>query len=328
MGLRGYIVKRVMYTIILVFVVISLNFMIFMLMPGDPMAMFAQPGKIRDETQRLAIMERFGLNDPMHIRYFKYVKNMLTFDFGVSYRNQMPISEEMGGRLVNTFILVGVSTVLSIIIGVVLGVYSAYKRGGKFDSVNVISALTFYSLPSFWMGMVLLLIFSVHLDWFPIKGFMSETLQAQWPQDWAVIIQDRLWHMFLPVLTLTLFMYGGYLLLTRAVMLETLTDDYVLTARAKGLKERIILFKHALKNASLPLITNIALSFAFVLTGAIITEQVFSWRGMGLWLWNSLSFYDYPVLQALFYLLALCVLAANFIADILYGFIDPRVKYS
>jgi len=327
MGLREYIVKRIIYTVILLFIVITLNFIIFMLMPGDPMAMFAQPGKIRDEAQRQAVMERFGLNDPMYIRYGKYVLNMLTFNFGISYMNQVPVSEEIGDRMIYTFILVGISTVLSIIIGIILGVLSAYKRGGKLDTVNVVSALTFYSLPSFWIGMIFLLVFSVHLHWFPISGFQTVGLNAVWPQDWAVILGDRLWHMVLPVATLTLFMYGGYLLLTRAVMLETLTDDYVLTARAKGLKERTVLFKHALKNASLPLITNVALSFAFVMTGAIITEQVFSWRGMGQWLFKSILFYDYPVLQAIFYLLALVVLAANFLSDILYGFIDPRVKY-
>jgi len=327
MGLREYVIKRIIYIIIVLFVILTLNFVIFWLMPGNPMEMFAQPGKIRNEEQREAIIARFGLNESLSVQFVKYLKNMLTFNFGISYMDQKPVSEEISDRMGNTFILVGISTILSIILGVILGAYSAQKRGGTFDTVNVLFSLTFYSLPSFWIGMIFLLIFGVNLHWFPLRGVQTPELQAQWPQDWAVILQDRLWHMVLPVTTLTLFMYGGYLLLTRAVMIDTLTEDYILTAKAKGLKERVIIFRHALKNASLPLITNIALSFAFMLTGAIITEQVFTWRGMGWWLWNSILFHDYPVLQAIFYLLALCVLAANFIADMLYGFLDPRVKY-
>jgi peptide/nickel transport system permease protein len=183
--------------------------------------------------------------------------------------------------------------------------------------------------------MVLLMVFGVYLGWFPIAGATPREwgdpniwpTPPQWPQDWLEIIRGRLYHMALPVGALFLFQVGGYILLTRAVMIETLTDDYVLTARAKGLPERIVLFKHALKNGSLPLITNIALSFAFMFSGAIITEQVFTYRGMGWWIWNSIAFYDYPVLQAVFYVLALCVVAANFIADVAYGLIDPRVKY-
>jgi len=231
---------------------------------------------------------------------------------------------------------------VAMVVGITLGVIAAHKRGGIFDSSSVFISLATYSLPSFWMGMVALLIFARTLHWFPSSGpYPAEwTMTGYWPQPYIinllgteiaipsiVEIGGRLRHVFLPITVLTLFNYGGWLLLTRATMLETLTEDYIVTAKAKGLKQRTILFKHALKNASLPLITSAALSFGFLLTGAIITEQVFSYPGLGKWIWDAISQSDFPAMQAIFYIIALCVVIANFIADLLYGVVDPRVKY-
>jgi len=335
LGLRQFIIKRVATTIAIVFVIITLNFIIFDLMPGSPLNTYVQPGKIRDPAQLEALKALFGLDQPTHVRYLIYVKNMLTFNLGISFQNQKLVATEMTERLLNTFMLIGMSTILSIVLGIIIGVYAAHKRGSTFDSGSVLFSLTFYSLPSFWIGLVLLMVFSVYLGLFPIAGATPREwgdpniwpTPPQWPQDWLEILRGRLYHMILPVSTLVLFQTGGYILLTRAVMIESLTDDYILTARAKGLNERVVLFRHALKNASLPLITNIALAFGFMFSGAIITEQVFTYKGMGWWIWNSIAFYDYPVLQGVFYVIALCVVGANFIADVLYGLIDPRVKY-
>jgi len=327
MGLRAYILKRVIFSIILLFFVLTLNFIIFELMPGDPMEVFASAKVFTDPAIRDRIAAMFGLDQPLHIRYILYIRNMLTGNFGVSYQHHQEISELLPSRITNTILLVGISTVISIIIGILLGVVAAWKRGSTFDNASVIISLITYSLPSFWMGMIILLIFSHYLGWFPSAGIVPPEWSAHWPTDPLVEISGRLRHLFLPVLTLVLFQYGGYLLLTRATMTEALTEDFILTARAKGLKERTVLYKHALKNASLPLITNIALSFGFMLTGAIITEQVFTYPGLGLWLWHAITFADYPVLQTQFYIIALCVIIANFIADILYGIVDPRVKY-
>jgi len=327
LGLRSYIIKKIIYLIILVFFVITLNFIIFMLMPGDPTAVLASSARLKTQEQVEIVRKLYGLNDPLYVRYFKYLQNMLTFNFGFSYFTGRAVSEEMGMRLTNTLLLVGISTIVSIIIGILLGVIAAAKRGKLFDSFSVTASLITYSLPSFWIGMVLLLIFAVWLRWFPIGGVVPPEWAQNPPSNILVEIQGRAYYLFLPVVTLVLFQYGGYLLLTRAVMLESLTEDYIVTAKAKGVKERVILFKHALKNASLPLITNIAISFGFMLSGAIITEQVFSYPGLGLWLWDAIAFVDYPVLQAMFYIIALCVIVANFIADLLYGVIDPRIKY-
>jgi len=347
MGLRAFIVKRAIYSFFLILFVLSLNFIIFDLMPGNPLEIFTGGLRIKNPEMIEVIKARFGLDRPVHERYVIYLGNMLTGQFGVSFFSGDYVINEVGERLTNTLILMGVVEILSIAIGVMLGVIAAHKRGGVLDSTSVVASLTTYSLPSFWMGMILLLIFYYHLGWFPGAG--------TYPRDWANIyettgglppriilgnllgteisfpslveISGRLWHLFLPTLTLVLFTYGGYLLLTRAAMLETLTEDYIVTLRAKGVSERIVLYKHALKNASLPLITNAALAFGFALSGAIITEQVFTYPGLGQWIWQSISMRDYPALQTIFYLIALCVIFANFLADILYGIVDPRIKY-
>jgi len=342
MGLRGYIVKRIVYMIILMFLVITLNFFIFMLMPGDPTTLFVNPMKFAPEEIE-ALRNQWGLNDPVHVRYIKYVYNLLTWNFGESISTAKPITEEIAKRLPYTIFLIGGSTVLSMIIGILLGVLVAYKRGSLFDDINVSFALTVYSLPVFWMGMVFLMTFSKGLGWFPMAGAYPREwmLPGNWPAPLFSFdlfgqqivfpsfneIYARLRHSVLPMATLTLFQYGGWLLLTRATMIEVLTEDYILTAKAKGVKTRTILLKHALKNASLPLITSAALQFGFMFSGAIITETVYTWPGMGGWIWEAITSLDYPVLQAIFYIIALCVVIANFIADLLYGVIDPRIKY-
>lgn len=340
MGLRAYIAKRIIYSIVLVFFVLTVNFIIFELMPGNPIEFLAGSGRLRAD-QVDVIYELWGFADPLHVRYGKYIVNMLTGQFGISFLSKSSVSLEMSARLSNTLLLVGTSTILSIIIGIFLGVIAAYKRGKLFDSASVLASLVTYSLPSFWMGMIFLLIFSFNLHWFPSAGAVPARWALEWPEPaWKgvilgtevaipslVEIGGRIRHLLLPVVVLTLFSYGGWLLLSRATMLETLTEDYIATARAKGLKERTVLFKHALKNASLPLITSAALSFGFLLTGAIITEQVFTYPGLGKWIWDSIAFADYPVMQAIFFIIALCVIVANFISDILYGIVDPRIKY-
>jgi len=324
MGLRTYIAKRLAYSFILVIFVLTINFVLFEMLPGDPMAMFANPARLNQPQMVDEMKKLWGFDQPLHVRYLTYMQNMLTGNFGISYLSNRHITDEVSDRLLNTYLLVGISTIASIIIGTILGVVAAYKRGTIVDNLLVITSLTTYSLPSFWMGMVFLLIFAFGLHWFP--SGLSSTPFVQFPNIFAYLL-DRMWHLFLPCMTLTLFMYGGYLLLSRATMMEALTEDYIVTARAKGLKERTVLFKHALKNASLPLITNAAISVGFIISGAIITEQVFTYPGLGEWTWKAISFTDFPVLQCIFYLTALSVIVANFIADLLYGIIDPRIKY-
>ncbi len=343
MGFRTYLLKRLINTVVLIVFVIILNFAIFELLPGSQGAISnlvegsrASYGN-KDALQHLEIL--YGLCKgfdaqarciPTSVwdKFTNYFVRMITFDFGQSQQTGHPVLADIvqTGRLVNTLLLLGVSTVISLIIGIFLGVIVASRRGGIVDSAWVTVSLTTYSLPTFFMGLVFILIFAQSLGWFPGGGVTPEIWILGTPplltQIWV-----RMQYLFLPALTLTLFFYGGNLLLTRATMTEALTEDYIVTARAKGLPERTVLFKHALKNASLPIVTNAALAFGSLLGGAIITETVFNWDGMGHWLYNAIGWRDFPVMQAMFYIIALCVIAANLISDIVYGMIDPRIKY-
>jgi peptide/nickel transport system permease protein len=328
MGLRSYVIKRIAYMIVLVWAVITVNFIIFSLLPGNPLEAYVGGMRGIITPERMAqLRAAFGLDRPLHEQYINTIVRLISFNFGVSAHSTAPVSSEIMRRLPNTLILMGLSTVISIIVGTLLGVLTAYKRGGLFDTTMVTASLLTYSVPIFFIGWLLIFIFAIQTNLLPV-GLLQ-------PQEWAhappsnvfVFIAGRLRHLFLPTLELVLFSVGGWILLARACVLETITEDYVVTARAKGLKERTILYKHVLKNASLPIITSVALSFAFMVSGAIITETLFSYDGMGLLTFRALNPPDLPVLQGIFYILALCVILANFIADLLYGIIDPRVRY-
>jgi len=340
MGLRTYLLKRTINTMILILFVIILNFIIFQLMPGvqGAIANLISNPRRTDQTSVERLLQLYNLckefvdgecvPNPIWDRFATYFTNMLTFQFGDSFQTGKSVMHDMveSGRLVNTLFLLGVSTAISLIVGTLLGVLVAARRGSLFDSGWVTVSLMTYSLPTFWMGLIFILVFAQQLDWFPTGG-ITPSIWILGTPPLLEQISVRLQHLFLPALTLALFFYGGNLLLTRATMLEALSEDYITTARAKGLSERSVLFKHALKNASLPLVTNAALSFGGLLGGAIITETVFNWDGLGLWIWNAIGWKDFPVMQAMFYIIALCVIAANFISDVVYGVLDPRIKY-
>ena len=330
MGLRGYILKRFAYTIFLVLFVIIVNWLIFQAMPGVQGAIAALQGNPRSTPKQYQFYQDiYGLNKPPLDRFITYFWSMLTFSFGNSYQTQHPVINDIAhtGRLFNTLLLVGASTVLAILLGLVIGVIVSARRGSSVDSFSVTASLTTFSLPTFWMGIMLITFFATVLNWFP----QGNTVPFDWGSNgippWPQYLLTRLQYLTLPLVTLTLFQYGGYLLLTRATMLETLSEDYITTARAKGLKERAVLYKHALKNASLPIVTASALAFGTVLGGAIITETVFNWDGLGLYLFNAIQNKDFPVMQAMFYILALSVIAANFLSDLIYGILDPRIRY-
>jgi len=322
MGLRAYIIRRTIYSFLLIYFVLTLNFLIFNMMPGSPLeAYINRPGYSEEQKQKL--MEAWGLNKPLHEKYLIYIQNMFTWNFGNSMVLGGSVAVLISQRITNTLLIMGLSSILAIIVGTILGVIAAYKRGKLFDNLIVLTALTTYSLPTFWMGLIFQGIFSFQLKILPPVG----TMPVPPPPDLFNYWLARIPYLVMPVLVLFLFSYGGYLLLTRACVLETITEDYVITARAKGLKERTVLFKHVLKNASLPIITNVALTFGFILSGAIITEGVFSYEGLGTLTMNAIDRHDVPIMQAIFYVIALCVIIANFIADLLYGVIDPRIKY-
>jgi peptide/nickel transport system permease protein len=319
--------KRLIYTVILILFVVVLNFVIFQAMPGLQGSFYTLVFSQQRVPPSLYknLVQQFGLNESPYVRFEKYVVNTLTFNFGYSYTDFQPVSYEIvqSGRLFNTLLLLGTSTVLSIVIGILLGIVVSTRRGTSLDNILVTSSLTTYSLPTFFMGTLFILLFATTLHWLPTGGSYNITPGT----NWLTAIPDILSTLLLPALTLTLFTYGGFLLLTRATMMEALGEDYIVTARAKGLSRRVILLRHAFKNASLPIITATALQFGFILSGAVITETVFNYNGLGYWLYQAIGYKDWPVLEAMFFIIALMVIAANFLSDILYGIVDPRIKY-
>jgi peptide/nickel transport system permease protein len=331
LSLRSFLIKRIAYTAILILFVIVLNWIIFEAMPGASGALYSvlgQTGRLpATEYQRQLAL--YGLDKPYWVRFYDYVRNMLTFQFGFSYHSNQDVTYEMinTGKLTNTLLLIGTSTILALVFGTLGGIFVSRRRGSGVDTFATTSSLATLGLPVFFVGILLIYLLAYLVNWLPPGGAYPSSWDSQgFPSIWAQI-PIRLSYLALPSLTLTIVSLGGFLLLTRATMQEALSDDYIVTARAKGLSERAILFKHAFKNASLPLITNAALSFAFILSGAIITETIFNWNGLGKWLFDSIGYKDFPVMQAMFYVIALCVIAANFISDILYGVVDPRIRY-
>jgi len=331
LSIRAFLAKRIAYTVILVLFVIVLNWVIFEAMPGVNGALYAvlgQSGRLPPNEYQHQL-DLYGLDKPYWVRFYDYVRNLLTFQFGFSGQSGQDVTYQMinTGKLTNTLLLLGVSTLMALLIGTVVGIFVSRRRGSGADTFATTTSLATLGLPVFFTGTLLIFIFAVLLNWFPPGGtYPSAWDSVGYPSIWLQI-PVRLQYLFLPALTLTVFSLGGFLLLTRATMQEALSEDYILTARAKGLTERAILFRHAFKNASLPLITNAALSFAFILSGAIITETIFNWNGLGKWLFDSIGYKDFPVMQAMFYIIALCVIAANFVSDILYGVVDPRIRY-
>lgn len=294
-------------------------------MPGDPVAIIIS-GTMGADQQALADALRalWGLDQPLPVQFVLYIRNMLVFNFGNSFSEGFrPVIESIAARLPNTLLLMGTAAILTIVIGVITGLTAASKRGKPGDMGLVVSALTFYSIPTFWLGMMFILLLGFYIPIFPMGG----TVSAPIPEDPLIYALDVGWHLVLPSLTLALVSFGGYMLVMRNSLIDVLTEDYIVTARAKGVDERTVLYRHALRNAILPLVTMIALTFGFLITGATLTETVFNWYGLGRLIFDSVMGHNYPVLQAIFYIMALTVIVANFIADILYGFLDPRVRY-
>ncbi|MCS7365693.1 MAG: ABC transporter permease [archaeon GB-1867-035] len=320
---RRFILRRTIYAIITFFVTITINFFIFRVMPGDPVSMLIAERVLKPSVAE-EVRIKFGLNLPLWQQYLLYIKNLLSGYLGYSFHWKEPVIKVIMERLPNTIMLMGVSTVFSFFIGIFLGAISAWRRGTKTDVTIVTGSLLFYSVPVFWIGMLFLMLLGYYLGLFPIAG----TISRPPPREFFARIWDFLYHMTLPALTLTLISFGDYTLLMRNTLLDVLTQDYIVTARAKGLSEKVVLFRHAMRNALLPTVTAVAISLGFIVSGATLTETVFSWNGVGRLIFDAMMMRDYPVLQGAFLLISISVIIANYVADLLYGFLDPRIKYA
>ncbi len=348
MGLREYVIRRSIYMFLLVIAVVCFNFFLFRL----PTLMFGvSPVDLmisEDLRQSLSseVLQQIYLNyglvpDPdifdWIYMFWRYVVNMLTGNFGVSFMSQTPVMDEILARLPNTLLLMGTSSIVAIVLGIWTGVKVAADPGSRKDVGAVTVALLIYALPIFWLGMMLLMAFAFYLPNMTngLLGLpMGKTIEYEvWiaakddPLGAIVIAGDILRHLILPMLTLGVGGYGGYFLYMRNNLIDVMTEDYILTARAKGLDENQVLYKHGLKNAMLPMVTIIAMTFGFLINGATLTETVFNWYGLGRYIFDSLFLLDYPVVQAIFMIIAITAILANFVADLLYGVLDPRIKY-
>jgi len=268
----------------------------------------------------------FGLKEPLPKQFQLYVADTLRGNFGISYTFRVPVREAIAERVWPTVLLVGVSTILSTVLGLLIGIYGAWRRGSVFDVSSLGFALVTYSMPEFWLGILLLLAFAggvgIFPALFPTGGI--ETPGAGYTG--LAHYTDVFNHMFLPALTLALAYIGEYALIVRSSLLDVMGEDYVTTARAKGLREGLVLRRHVVPNAMLPTITLAALNLGFIVSGAITVETVFSWPGLGLLSYEALRAPDYPLLQGLFLLFSAAVIVANLVADIVYSYMDPRVR--
>jgi peptide/nickel transport system permease protein len=318
--MRGadYVIKRIGFAIVTVFVAVTINFVLFRLAPGSAVTNLARVPHATPEL-RQELKHEFGLDKSKGAQYVIFLKQLARGNLGVSFANQQPVWDNLRTALLNTLPMVFIGTLFAIVFGILTGVIAAWRRGTPTETVTVTSSLAFYSMPTHWLGLMLVIIFSGTL---PTGGMTNDFLFN--PSFWTHI-KDLASHIVLPSLTLGLVLYGEYTLIVRSAMLETLGEDYILTARAKGLKSRTIVRRHALRNAMLPITTLVALSLGYIVAGAILVETVFSWPGIGRAVYQAVLERDYPMLQGAFLILTISVVFFNLLADLLYFKLDPRI---
>lgn len=327
MGLRAYIIRRTILLIPMFFLSTVVIFSLIHIAPGDPIRiMFTESGRPPAEEVIEQVRKSLGLDRPLYIQYFIWINKLLHGDFGISYSGAFigqPVLDLLQSRFWNTVILMFTAQMLSLVLAVTLGVVAAVKQYSIFDNISSISALFGYSMPNFWLGLMLIFIFALGLGWFPIFG--TQTIGADYTGFKA--LTDYLWHLFLPVLCVTVGYTAWLFRIVRSAMLDVLRQDYITTARAKGVKERMVIYKHALRNALLPVVTITGLRLGFILSGAVVTEVVFAWPGLGRLAVTFALQRDYQGLMGLSVVVVLMVYVANLGTDIAYSLVDPRIKY-
>lgn len=322
MSQRWYLFKKFTQSLITVFIVLVMNFFLFRIMPGDPLRILIRNPRV-SEAALARVREQFGLDLPYPTQFLYFLRDLFQGDLGVSFNYRQPVLDVIMERVPATLLLVGVATLLSIFLGVLIGVISAWKRGTRADVVGLSVSLIFYAMPTFWFSILMVMLFSVYFRVFPTGGMGPPG--AVYAGLWAEISAKGR-YLFLPATTFGLILAGEYALIMRNSLLEVLSEDYMTTARAKGVKSADLLKKHAIPNAMLPMVTLIAINLGFIIAGAIQVETVFSWPGLGRLMYSAMITRDYPLMQGLFLIITICVIGANFCADILYGYLDPRVK--
>jgi len=321
--MRGadYVIKRAGFALLTIFIAITLNFFLFRVLPGDAVSDLSRVPHATPQL-RHALTVEFGLDQPKWEQYLLYLRELAHGNLGISFAYQQPVSSLLMTALENTIPMVTVGTVGAIGVGIGTGIMSAWRRGSAADHVTTNVAVAFYAFPTQFLGLMLLILFGGLL---PTSGMENPYISVFGTQSVLTHLEDIGLHMILPALTLLLTLYGEFTLIMRSSMLETMGEDYVLTARAKGLSDWKIISRHVLPNALLPIVTIVALSLGWIVGGAILIEFIFSWPGIGWALWNAINQRDYPMLQGGFLVLAVAVVLLNFIADLAYFRLDPRI---
>jgi peptide/nickel transport system permease protein len=317
-GMSRYIIGRSIQTVITLIIILTIIFIMFEALPAKPQDLLALNPNIK-QAQKDYLEHLFGFDRPPTERYFIYMKNMLTFNFGDSFSSAQSVWTLLEERIPRTLLLFGLATIISYLIGIYVGAYIAWKRGGVADGSAVVVSLVFYNMPSFWIGLIFLVVFASELNWFPLTGWYD-------PTDKLPYFADVAWHLTLPLVVLVLLNLAGTILLMRTAMLDVIGENYMVTAKAIGLPERKVLFRHGARNAMLPVVTSFIISIVFSVGGAVVLENVFSFPGVGALYIRALGQLDFPVAEATLYIITLFVLVGNFIADLIYGYLDPRVR--
>jgi peptide/nickel transport system permease protein len=315
------VIRRLLQAVPVVFAILMLNFLLLHLAPGDAAQVLAGEAGSATPEYMAQLRQRFGLDRPLAVQLLLYVKQMLALDLGFSFRHGMPVLELIAARLGPTLLLMVTTLVISVSAGVALGLLAASRAGRWPDTVISVLALVSYATPLFWVGLMLIVIFSVKLDWLPTSGM--ETVGA-FHEGWARV-RDIARHLVLPALSLSLFYLALYVRLMRAAVLEQTGMDYVTTARAKGLNELRITLTHVLRNAVLPVVTVAGVQVGGLLGGSVVVESVFAWPGLGLLAFQSLFARDFNLLLGIFFLSACLVVVLNLAVDVVHTLLDPRV---
>lgn len=302
-----YVIKRLLSTVPVLIGISLLLFFMLRMLPGDPAQVLA--GQMATPEEIETIRHQLGLDRPIHLQYALFLSRLVRLDLGRSARTQNPVSQEVWARLPNTVLLAAVAITFACLFGIPAGIISAVRPYSWIDYAFTISALFGISMPVFWLGLMLVVVFSVMLKWLPAGGTGS----------WQ--------HVILPSLTLASLMVAFIARMTRSTMLEVLSQDYTTTARSKGLSEKVVVIKHALKNALIPIITVVGLQFGFLLGGAVLTETVFAWPGLGRLIVDSILARDYPMIQGAILIFGLLYILVNLVVDMIYAVVDPRIRY-
>jgi len=314
-----YILRRLLQALPLLFAISVASFAILKAIPGGPLAAYEGDPNFT-EQDRLRLERAFGLDRPLPIQYLSWLGSFLTGDWGYGFASHQPVLTLIGERLPNTIQLMGTVFIVVLLLAIPIGVTTALRQYSIFDHVVTGATFTFLSTPTFWLGLLLIIVFGLQLRWLPLGGIQTPGTEFD--------LLDRLRHLILPVATLSLVQVGSHVRFLRASMLEAIGQDYMRTARAKGLAERVVVLRHALKNAAIPLVTVVALDLPELFVGALVTEQIFGWPGMGRLFLDAAFRSDYPVLQGILAVSSSLIVLSNLIADVAYGYLDPRIRYS